>query len=249
MKRLLACIVAATTVFAVPAAGASARRPTTWVISDQTSSGDWVSPGVSNVWWYAAKAASNARAVPIFTSLSGLRHALATKRLGKAKLVAYDLESWSRTPMPEQQRPISAMRAFTALAHRHHLGSIVVPGRDLPLAPGASCTKFQGETLDQAFLACGLTFGAAGATYFVLQAAPEESTPAAFLAILREVGQQLHLASPRTRLVVTLSTSGLKLGPLSSLARRASLYASGVELNTTPTGLTEARRVIAVVGS
>lgn len=249
MKRILACIVAATTLLAAPAASASGRRLTTWIISDQTSSAGWVSPGLSGVWWYATKAAPSTRAVPIFTSVNGLRHALATTSLGRAKLVAYDPEKWTRTPIAEQRRPIAAMRAFTALAHRHHLGSIVVPGRDLPLASGGSCTKFQGETLDEAFLACGLAFGAVGATYLVLQAAPEESTPAAFLDILREVGQQLHLASPRTRLVVTLSTAGLKLGPLSALARRASVYASGVELNTTPTGLPEARRVIAVVGS
>ncbi len=244
----MACLAALATILVAPIAGASGRRQATWIISDQTSSG-WVSPAVSGVLWYGTTAAPSTRAVPIFTSVSGLRHALATKALGKARLVAYDPEKWSRTPIAEQQRPISAMRAFTALAHGHHLGSIVVPGRDLPLAPGASCTKFRGETLDQAFLACGLTFGAVGATYLVLQVASEESTPTAFLDVLREVGQQLHLASPRTRLMVTLSTSGLKFGPLSALARRASIYASGIELNTTPLGVPEARHVIAAVGS
>lgn len=198
--------------------------------------------------WYATDRQVSARGVPIFTSLAALRRALAAGTLGRARLVAYDPENWARTPAAEQRRPIASMQAFTALARRHHLGSIVAPGRDLTLATRAPCAKFQGETLDEAFLACDLSFGAVGATYLVLQAAPEESTSDAYLRLVREVSQQLRLASPRTRLVVTLSTSELGLAPLAALTRRALAYANGVEVNTTPTGLPEARQLIARFG-
>lgn len=164
-------------------------------------------------------------------------------------MVAFDPEKWSRTPLAEQRHPVKAMQAFIALAHRHHLGSIVAPGRDLSLAPGAPCAKFTGETLDQAFLACGLTFGAVGATYLVLQAAPEESTQSTYVDLVREVEQQLHLASPHTHLLVTLSTGMLGLGPLASLARRTLEYASGLEVNTSSSGLPVARKLLSEVAA
>jgi hypothetical protein len=120
--------------------------------------------------------------------------------------VAYDPESWSKTPAAERRDPLAAMRRFTRLARRHGYSPIVAPGRDLALGGEAGCGKRQGELLDQAYLRCGLTAGANGADTFVIQAAPDELEPNKLARLLASAHAQVRSRAPGALTVATLST-------------------------------------------
>lgn len=150
--------------------------------------------------------------------------------------VVYDPEDWARTPAAERNSPVAAMRRFTRLATHWGYGAIVAPGRDLALA-GPGCAKREGERLDQAYLRCGLTGGAAGAEKFVVQAAPVELSLDHLRALLRGARRQLGRHSPELQVLASLSTEppGVQSGvwPI-DLVHAAHLelnYFSGIVLN------------------
>jgi hypothetical protein len=153
--------------------------------------------------------------------------------------VIYDPESWSRTPVGEQAEPVAAMRRFTELADRWGYGAIVAPGRDLALA-SPECAKAKGELLDQAYLRCGLTGGAAQAESFVVQAAPVELDTERLHALLRGARSQLVKVAPQARYFASLSTdppeSAETVWPIDMVraARLELAHAPGILLNFTP---------------
>lgn len=230
----------------------SATRNVTWLVSDRTPKGVDVAtslnvPAKARVVYYVTPGVSDSRSAraALFTSFAAFNAALAHRRIPRGvHLVAYDPEKWAATPAAEQRNPVTYMLRFTATARRHGLGSIIVPGRDLVLAPGASCSKFQGETVSQAFVTCDLARGAQGATYFVLQDAPEEGEPAIYARVVHQVARQVKSDSPKTTLLITVSTSALPLDRLVSLTRRTLHVAGGIEVNTTPHTLGVAARLI-----
>jgi hypothetical protein len=157
----------------------------------------------------------------------------------KVAAVIYDPESWSRTPSSEQRAPVAAMRHFTELAGRWGYGAIVAPGRDLALS-SPECSKEKGELLDQAYLRCGLTEGAAGAESFVIQAAPVELDTQRLRALLHGARSQLVDVAPEARYFASLSTdppeSEETVWPI-DMVRAAKLelaHAPGILLNFTP---------------
>jgi hypothetical protein len=157
----------------------------------------------------------------------------------KVAAVIYDPESWSLTPAGEQRAPIAAMRHFTELADRWGYGAIVAPGRDLALA-SPECSKGKGELLDEAYLRCGLTDGAAGADSFVIQAAPVELDANRLHVLLDGARSQLLQVAPQTRYFASLSTdppeSDETVWPI-DMVRAAKLelaHAPGILLNFSP---------------
>jgi hypothetical protein len=120
--------------------------------------------------------------------------------------VVYDPEGWSKTPAAERRDPLAAMRRFAQIARHHGYSPIVAPGRDLALDGDAGCGKRQGELLDQAYLRCGLSAGAAGADTFVIQAAPDELKPNKLARLLASAHGQVRSRAPGTLTATTLST-------------------------------------------
>jgi hypothetical protein len=72
----------------------------------------------------------------------------------------YDPESWSFTPLAEQQDPWTAMTSFCTLAHAHGFQVILTPGRDLGNTATAR-PKNPGETLDDWYIRTGIATTAA----------------------------------------------------------------------------------------
>lgn len=147
--------------------------------------------------------------------------------------VAYDPEMWAETPLAEQQSPVTYMQAFTVLAHRHELESIIVPGRSLVLVPGAVCTKRKGEAVSQAFVRCDLAAGGDGADAFVIQAAPVQATAGAFERFVGDVSRQVRAASPGTSLLATVRATSAETSALLSLIGRTAPTLDGFEVNCT----------------
>lgn len=188
--------------------------------------------------------------VELFTSYAAFAQALAHEEIPRnVRYVAFDPEKWSTTPMTEQLAPRRFMRLFTRTAHARGLHSILVPGLDLLLARGAPCSKHPGTTLDQAFVRCDLAAGAAGATMFVIQGAPVERYPRRFITLVRRVAHQVHRVSRSTKVLVTLVTGELSEGALVTLAKRVRRDVQGFEINTSPTRVSAAVRLMHAVGT
>jgi hypothetical protein len=186
----------------------------------------------------------------LFTSYAAFATAAASGGIPHGlRYVAYDPEKWTTTPTDEQLAPRRFMRQFTSAAHRRGLRSIVVPGLDLLLAPGAPCAKHRGTTLDQAFVRCDLATGGEHADDFVVQGAPVETTPARYESLVRNVARQVHRVSRATEVLATLATAHDSLGRLVSLAKRVRRYVQGFEVNTSPTQLPTAVRLMRQVGA
>jgi hypothetical protein len=154
--------------------------------------------------------------------------------------VIYDPEAWERTPAPEREAPVAAMRRFNRLASRWGYGAIVAPGRDLALEGAAGCGKRSGEILDQAYLRCGLIGGAGAAESFVIQAAPEELEVDKLHSLLRRARLQLHAQSPQALGLASLSTAppgaDEPVWPIDLLraARLELAHVPGIMFNFTP---------------
>ncbi len=234
---------------------AAANRPraprTTWLVFDRGGLGDPVVPavpaGAGRLYVYVTGARTGALprtmvSADLFTSFAAFRSALRAKELPKdLRYVAYDPEKWSKTPRDEQLDPIRYMAEFTVLARRHGLRAILAPARDLMLVHGATCRKHRGITLDQAFVHCDVAAGARGAGLFVIQSAPEESTPRTFSLLLRRVSRQVRRASPATTVVATLETGRVPVARLVRLADQGLRYVDGFEVNTSPSTMRTTR--------
>jgi hypothetical protein len=104
--------------------------------------------------------------------------------------VQYTPEKWALTPTIEQQHPRALMQTFIALAHSRQEKSIVAPGRNLMLVPGADCNQQIGETVDQAYLRCQMPESGLGADVFICQAQSEQHIASMYKNIVLEAGAQ-----------------------------------------------------------
>ena len=144
----------------------------------------------------------------LFTSYSTFISALRDKTIGAdIRAVAYDPEFWSATPSEEQQDPLRYMGLFALQAKRSGYQSILMPGRDLALARGANCVKGQSETLNAAYLRCGIAGAARFTPVFEIQCAPDELDIAELRSFVAESVRQAHAANPSAVLLATLSTT------------------------------------------
>src|SRR5207237_289674 len=72
------------------------------------------------------------------------------------RFVMYDPEGWPSTPVKEQRHPVAAMRAFAAAARSAGYGVIITPNPSLVDVPKAECGRSANETMEAAFLRCGI---------------------------------------------------------------------------------------------
>jgi len=146
----------------------------------------------------------------IFTSFATFENDLAAGSIPRSVgAVMYDIEKWTQTPTVEQQDPRTYMAMFSKLASAHHLVPILAPGRDLALVPGASCIKRTGETLNQAFLRCGLASADARAKVLVIQSQVNEFDTVGFQRFVAEAAHQARVANTSITVVAELATAPL----------------------------------------
>jgi hypothetical protein len=93
------------------------------------------------------------------------------------KWVMYDPETWTATPVNEQQDPVKYMTLFGQLAHANGLKVIQAPALDLAWATGSVLPLHQGESGDQWFIRVNLA-GAAAAAGDIFQFQDESNTTA-----------------------------------------------------------------------
>ena len=187
-------------------------------------------------------------AVPtmLFKSYSAFRSSLSDKTIDAGiRAVAYDPEFWQATPQEEQQDPFRYMKLFAQEAQRNGYQPILMPGRDLALTPDGQCAKRQGETLDAAYLRCGIARAAQHTPVFEIQAAPVELNIPELRSFVSASTRQAHAANPSAVLIATLSTTPGSVSATSAdLARAAKAmlpFVRGFQLN-----MTSATRGVAV---
>ena len=175
----------------------------------------------------------------VYTSYATFRQDLASRQIpAGVKAVSYDPELWPATPAREQVNPVGYMRLFARAARHAGYTVILVPGRDLMLVPGARCGQRPHETIDAAFLRCGLPAAAARlAPVFEAQVAPEEMQPARAAAFAEACARQARAASPHVAVLATLSTVPLGHpvtgGQLARAAAAIQPFVQGFQLNLT----------------
>jgi hypothetical protein len=137
------------------------------------------------------------------------------------------------------------MRLFARAATAAGYTPILVPGRDLVLARGARCPARPHETLDTAFLRCGLPAAAAlAAPVLEVQAAPEERDTARMSTFVAACARQARAANPQVAVLATLSTDPLG-HPVTGrqLARAAAAlrpWVQGIQLNLSRSSVSSA---------
>src|SRR5262245_18405741 len=124
------------------------------------------------------------------------------------RIVLYDPEGWLATPPAERRAPISAMLAFGALARANGYLPIITPHPSLMQVRGAFCAPIVGESLEAAYLRCGIQAAAARAADIVeVQAQFLETDPHASSRFESEAAEQARQANPGVQVVSGLSTA------------------------------------------
>lgn len=123
------------------------------------------------------------------------------------RAVMYDPERWAQTPETEQRDPVSTIDVFAAAARAAGYQVIVTPHPNLVTAPGAVCGVRETETVNEAFLRCGITASAARVADVVeVQAQSLESDPAIYADVVRQAAEQARASNPNVIVVAGLST-------------------------------------------
>jgi hypothetical protein len=184
-------------------------------------------------------ATGRALRVALFTSYAQFRRELSRHQIpAGVAAVAYDPERWWMTPAREQDHPVRYLGLFGQAARRSGYPAILMPGRDVLLAPGAQCRKRPGEPLDAAFLRCQLAGQSARLSrIFGMQTAPVELDVADLRSFAAGCARQARAANSRVILIATLSTmpdhSPATDGQLVRAAAAIRPFVQGFELNMT----------------
>ena len=126
---------------------------------------------------------------------------------GGVAAVMYDPERWAHTPDAEQRDPVAAIEAFASAARTAGYEVIVTPHPNLVGVPGATCGAGPEESIEDAFLRCGITGSAARVADVVeVQAQYLETDPARYADVVGRAAAQARAANPKVRLVAGLST-------------------------------------------
>lgn len=151
---------------------------------------------------------STATATVVFRSYAHFRADLLSHRLSAPiRAVVYDPEKWSYTPIGEQLHPRRAMRAFAALARAAHLRVVEAPARDLVTVPGARCVRAHQETVDAAYLRCGLVRVAAEVSDAVdVQAQADQPNPLQYARVVDAAATQARRSNPSVVVLSGLTT-------------------------------------------
>jgi hypothetical protein len=124
------------------------------------------------------------------------------------RIVLYDPEGWLATPAAERRAPIPAMLAFGALARAHGYLPVITPHPSLMAVHGAACGALEGESLETAYLRCGIQAMAARAADIVeVQAQYLETDPDAYQAFVAAAAAQARQANPNVLVLSGISTT------------------------------------------
>lgn len=125
----------------------------------------------------------------------------------RVRAVMYDPEYWPATPLPQQQHPVPAMRAFSEAARTAGYQVVITPHPNLVAVPGADCAAQEGEAIERAFLRCGLQGQAAALADVVeVQAQFLEEQPDYYAQIVTVAASQARDANPDVVVLSGLST-------------------------------------------
>jgi len=172
----------------------------------------------------------------MFFSTAQLQTAIAQGQvIPGVKVVVDDLENLPTTPAAELKAPIPAMQGFAQAAAGDGLKPMLIPGRDLMLAPEAKCGRQTGQTISAAYLRCGLPAAAAYAPIFVIQAASVETNLPELKQLVQDAAARARKANPNATIFATLSVSpnGADV-PASAVVQAAELirpYVQGYAMN------------------
>jgi hypothetical protein len=123
------------------------------------------------------------------------------------RIVMYDPEGWDETPVAERRAPIPAMLAFGALARANGYLPVITPHPSLMAVHGAVCGALPGESLEAAYLRCGIQAGAArGADIVEVQAQFLETDTGAYDRFVADAAAQARRANPGVQVIAGIST-------------------------------------------
>ena len=123
------------------------------------------------------------------------------------KWVMYDPETWSATPLNEQQNPVKYMTLFGQLAHAHGLKVIQAPALDLAWAPGSVLPIQRGESGDQWFVRVNLAGAAAAAgNIFDLQNESNITSGGQYAWMFNTTASQARTANPNVKAFSEVAT-------------------------------------------
>lgn len=124
------------------------------------------------------------------------------------RIVLYDPEGWLATPPAERRAPVPAMLAFGALARANGYLPVITPHPSLMQVHGATCGQLTGETLEAAYLRCGIQAASARAADIVeVQAQFLETDPGAYERFVAAAAVQARLANPGVQVISGISTT------------------------------------------
>jgi len=124
------------------------------------------------------------------------------------RIVLYDPEGWLATPPVERRSPVPAMRAFGALARSRGYVPVITPHPSLMQVHGATCAQMGWETIEAAYLRCGIQAAAARAADIVeVQAQFLETDPDAYERFVADAAAQARLANPGVQVISGISTT------------------------------------------
>jgi len=125
----------------------------------------------------------------------------------RVRAVMYDPEAWAQTPAVEQRDPIAAFEAFASTARRAGYQVIITPHPNLVTSPDARCQPREDETVEDAFLRCGITGAAARVADVVeIQAQYLETDLDAYADLVDRAAGQARAANPDIVVIAGLST-------------------------------------------
>lgn len=150
------------------------------------------------------------------------------------KWVMYDNESWDLTPLTESQNPIHYMQAFAQLAHQHGLKVIETPARDLMQVKGGNCTVKSGETIEVAYIRCGIAADAKYADVYEIQAQALQPNVTAYKNFVAAAITQAKAKNPNITVMAGLTTDrGDSANQIYANWQATHTQVSGYWMNTT----------------
>ena len=144
-----------------------------------------------------------------WASVAAFERDLATGAIpSSVRLVMYDPEAWTHTPLREQRDPATWMRRFAFLARDAGYRVMMTPHPGLVTVPGAVCAKGESEDVVAAFLRCRIA-EVAGATADVvdLQLQALQKDPTAYRQAFVTAADQARDANPDVEVLAHLTTA------------------------------------------
>jgi hypothetical protein len=173
-----------------------------------------IDPAMSNL-FFGGKAsvmlggAEGAVTAMAWASQAAFAADLAAGRIPESvRVVLYDPEGWQATPAAERRAPAAAMQAFGELARSNGYVAVITPHPSLVTVPDAVCGAWEGETMQAAYLRCGIQADAARyADVVEVQGQYLETDVVAYRAFIDAAVQQARRANPSVTVLSGLSTN------------------------------------------